>query len=884
MKRATATALALVNWRGVFYERYLLDRHVTALEGANGAGKTTVMIGAYVVLLPDMSRLRFTNLGESAATGGDKGIWGRLGDEGTGSYAAMEIALPDGARLVAGVRLQRRSEPQVELTPFVVEGVDLGGSFKELLLVSGDDHDSVPSLDQLKTACDKLGATLHVCGSAKEYFAILFDRGVTPLRLATDDERSRLADMLRTSMTGGISRALTSELRSFLLREESTLFDTLSRMHENLDACRKTRVEVSAARALEQEISAVHEAGLAMLAHSLTAARAAGDETARAAMRAEDDARRTREQHTQCGDEIRDLEEELGANTARLARARDDAREAEALLARSDVVHALESRLATLRRERADAHSRAAARQLARDEAEAARADARARVKAMRADLGRSAQGLCDRQAGLDAAHQRAHDRGRAERALVAARLALGVEELGVESIPSTLASLRPQLAELDGAHARARAAAASRAAAALERTEALAALERLEAGAADDTGATLHQRARLALAAHRDREALAAVRAERVAQWEAACLDLEHATAAERLLSDLDQDVPRGSGDAPPDEQGGSIERARAEASARVAALAREEHEATFGAERAAGLAAACEARFAAWSAIECAREQLDGAEVPDVAAVAALQRSLGERLATVRSEQVARESAAAQSLAEASRLETVTLAAEDGLGELCDALDATPLHARCEQASVEEARHLEAVLGGLGDVLVVRDARAAADEARKLLPPDSSVAFVSEATVDALLAAAGALDLSAGREVVIEELHGVRVARLAEEPMLARASRAKRAAGPPRARRGARGAVGGGEPRARAHRGRSRGVDDAPHERRHAGRWRSEAARRCPARGRGSRARARFDGTQRALARHARGGSLAGGESEARARRTCRFASTAE
>ena len=36
--RARATALVLVNWRGVFFERYLLDRHVTALEGANGAG------------------------------------------------------------------------------------------------------------------------------------------------------------------------------------------------------------------------------------------------------------------------------------------------------------------------------------------------------------------------------------------------------------------------------------------------------------------------------------------------------------------------------------------------------------------------------------------------------------------------------------------------------------------------------------------------------------------------------------------------------------------------------------------------------------------------------------------------------------------------------
>src|SRR6188472_4488437 len=106
MTRARARALALVNWKGVFYARYGLDRHVTALEGANGAGKTTVMIAAYVVLLPDMSRLRFTNLGETGATGGDKGIWGRLGESGRPSYAVVDIELADGSRMLAGVMLE----------------------------------------------------------------------------------------------------------------------------------------------------------------------------------------------------------------------------------------------------------------------------------------------------------------------------------------------------------------------------------------------------------------------------------------------------------------------------------------------------------------------------------------------------------------------------------------------------------------------------------------------------------------------------------------------------------------------------------------------------------------------------------------------------------
>src|SRR5690606_2382359 len=117
--RAKATALVLVNWKGVFYERYLLDPNVTALEGANGAGKTTVMIGAYVVLFPDLARLRFTNVGETGATGGDRGLWGRLGSSARPSYAALQVELGDEVFLL-GVHLERKTEPTLELTPFIV--------------------------------------------------------------------------------------------------------------------------------------------------------------------------------------------------------------------------------------------------------------------------------------------------------------------------------------------------------------------------------------------------------------------------------------------------------------------------------------------------------------------------------------------------------------------------------------------------------------------------------------------------------------------------------------------------------------------------------------------------------------------------------------------
>ncbi|MBX3161641.1 MAG: chromosome partition protein MukB, partial [Deltaproteobacteria bacterium] len=285
MTRARIATLVLVNWKGVFYERYLLDRHVTALEGANGAGKTTVMIAAYVALLPDMSKLRFTNLGETAATGGDRGIWGRLGELGRPSYTVLELDV-GGARVLAGVRLVRTTEPTVEPTAFLVEGLGADVRLSDILLVRRDDGDHVPELEEVRAAVERAGGQMTTFRAIKDYFAELFERGVTPMRLVGDEERTKLNEMLRTSMTGGISRALTSELRQFLLKEESGLGDTLARMRANLEACARTRSEVAESRRLEREISAIYEAGTEMFAASVHATRAAATEADRDVQRA----------------------------------------------------------------------------------------------------------------------------------------------------------------------------------------------------------------------------------------------------------------------------------------------------------------------------------------------------------------------------------------------------------------------------------------------------------------------------------------------------------------------------------------------------------------------------------------------------------------------
>jgi chromosome partition protein MukB len=449
--RARATALALVNWKGVFYERYLLDPNVTALEGANGAGKTTVMIAAYVVLMPDMSRLRFTNLGETGATGGDKGIWGRLGEPGSASYAALEISLPAGERLLAGVELTRKSEPSVEASPFLITGLNPEARLQDLLLQRRDGHDEVPTAIELADNAKALGGTLQRFSTAKEYFAALFESGVSPLRLGSDEERNKFNEMLRTSMTGGISRALTSELRSFLLREETGLGDTLSRMRGNLDACRRTRIEVAEAQRLEHEIAGVYEAGQGMFSSALLATREQASELERAIAGA-------RELEQALARELTELDLAAAARKARheslvqrLSLKRAELKAALENQARLAHTRSLAEQRRTLENERQTRDSAVAAALAVREQVGAERSLRIAERDRARDDYRASAQGLADVQKGLDELHRNAHRERRAHTRLEEVRDLLGDPAFSVASVPASLEAARRESQRVDG-------------------------------------------------------------------------------------------------------------------------------------------------------------------------------------------------------------------------------------------------------------------------------------------------------------------------------------------------------------------------------------------------------------------------------------------------
>ncbi|KLD78159.1 chromosome partition protein MukB [Xanthomonas hyacinthi] len=785
MSRTLAEALVLVNWKGVFYERYLLDRHVTALEGSNGAGKTTVMIAAYVALLPDMSRLRFTNLGETGATGGDKGIWGRLGDPGRPSYAVIDFVLAGAQRLVAGVHLERKGEPSVEPISFIVWNLDPAVRLQDLLLVAQGGVESVPELQELRDNAARLGGRLQSFPSAREYFAALFDQGVMPLRLGTDEERNKFNEMLRTSMTGGISRVLTSELRSFLLREQSGLADTLQRMRTNLDACRRTRVEVQESRRLEQEIGSVFEAGQAMFAAAFLATRERADELARRmveAQSARDHAFQAQEAAREVLGEILAELNALDTRKGELDRVLESARiwcaKMKDALAALSTLQQCVTRLAETESEAQEAGR-------LQSEAETLRTRNREELKRAREDYMRAAKGLADLQQGIEELHRRAAAYRQATRRLRQAEANVQAAPLLPAQFADHLASARDTLERID----RERREARTRLSDALEHRarheQLLAALRRLVGRDVEVIAA--HDVATEALNHHRQLSVLA-----------------EQLPGIERELAEAQQlQVRQARVRAQASEVGVVLNQApatqvvdalligtEAERSAHEQAQRTANHEVAELRRRREDLQKQLRhllAREPQWCTLaQCAirlSEHL-GTRVKDRNSLDAARPLLSEQHAeTGRAEQQARQ-AQERLIQEARELLAAGGPFSPALLQLKDRLGAELLAGSYEEVAIEEAAVLEARLGALAQALVVDDptvaTRIAIDRPEEL----TDVLLVSRDADLYRLAEASGSTMAGEGDLVVQEGIALRVSRIPAKPRLGRRAREKRAA----------------------------------------------------------------------------------------------------
>ncbi len=783
MKRTRAEALVLVNWSGVFYERYRLDRHVTALEGVNGAGKTTALVAAYVCLLPDLTRLRFAPVAEAGASAGDRGLYGRLGDPGSPSYAALDLRLASGERLVAGVELERRAEPTVELATFAILGLPDAASLAEVFLHRRDRDDEVVDLNGLRERAALAGGRLKPFESAKDYFGTLFEAGVLPLRLATDEDRNKLNEMLRTSLFGGISKSLTGDLRDFLLKEQSDLGDTLRAMRSNLEACRRTRHEVAEARQLEAEIGRVFVAGQTMFAAALHATRTRLDELSRGAEEA-------RKMFQAAADKAKEAEGALAVvreEHESAVKARDgcvsDLGAARDALDRTRRATEVQRHIDGLLVERAKLVVRSEHASLELEDADRVRREARAHEARAADDERAAAAGLADAQRGVQELARRAglHRHVVAERDRAIETLGIGgADAAGFEEAArrchAEIRAADAALAALDRrcALAEIRRVDFARVLAALGRLVgrdvvigeahgvALAALERLRERAVlaielPDLPKRIEERRRLAARQDAVRAGAAALSSPDAPLDRAAVVQVAHAEAEAR--------AERAALDAAAAERSAAGER-DTESAAQVALEATEALAARWR-----------EARESAAQLAEVGQAPVDGPSTLE-RCTAELRRRRDVAVAERASSAAARD----RRLAEATRLEGVGAFGDDVL-RARDAVDGELLAGRLEQLPVDEAPEIEARLGPLASAILVEDAAAAVQKLLREPGRPANVWLVDTRALSEWSDVAPSAELRDGNAIV-RESSALRVTRVPEQPVLGRAARRAAAA----------------------------------------------------------------------------------------------------
>jgi len=251
-------SLTVANWNGVFFKTLNYDPLITNLVGHTGAGKTTLMIAHITAMIPDKRLLHFRNpteTGQNPFDKGDKGLYGRIGENGA-CYSVIDYRLKEGERVLVGVQLRRKTKPEIDLIPFHIAGITNDIEVKDLLLVKESEQThSIAEMEAIRNNVATYGGTLKQYSKLTEYMSFLFEKRIIPKRMTQHEERKQYYSLLETSLYGGLKSEIQKGLRDYLLASDSTVQTSVSSMQNALKESQLTRVEIEKTKEQRQFIS-----------------------------------------------------------------------------------------------------------------------------------------------------------------------------------------------------------------------------------------------------------------------------------------------------------------------------------------------------------------------------------------------------------------------------------------------------------------------------------------------------------------------------------------------------------------------------------------------------------------------------------------------------
>jgi chromosome partition protein MukB len=399
-ERAHIKNLVLLNWRGIPFQVIEMDRRLTALEGENGAGKTTCMTAAYILLMPDINKMRVINVGaDEEESRKNTSLHGKLGSSGA-CYSVFEIINPRGERCLVGAMMVPKAAQQVEVKHlFIVEKLPENVPLEDVLLVRNGQKDSIPTdASIIKEQAIISGGEARLFATIHEYGKALFESGILPMNLGNPKKLKQFNKILQTGLLGNFSTALQRRIKDYLLPDSTDIGSHLNQLQEHMRLCRSSHIAVERLEAKIDTVHDLHQKARTLIESAVATVRLFSDEKRQEVSDARENLEAARLDHKKLQQFLAEKKQNLTDAEANLASKKDEADKAEELRKKAS-----EARDVTVEIESLEVHRETAIKQV--EEAQVALDSKSNDLKTLKAryrSLGQEYKDICSRLANAD--------------------------------------------------------------------------------------------------------------------------------------------------------------------------------------------------------------------------------------------------------------------------------------------------------------------------------------------------------------------------------------------------------------------------------------------------------------------------------------------------